>query len=194
MLSPDVIRRADAFSGFYFSADPAQRWSQPPLAVLELYFSWKAARGVAATIVRGGLWTAPAPIENDYVAQRAYPMRGTLADEVKRTPLAPGMVAPTQIAYLGRIATLCRDRGITCVYAQGPVYAHYCRHSAVYLMEVAVSVGAAGLPVAAETPICMEADEVGNAMDHVKPDLKVAYTRRYFERLQPFVALARVRR
>src|SRR5262245_37207698 len=191
MLSPDVIRRADAFSGFYFSADPAQRRSQPPLAVLELYFNWKAARGVAATIVRGGLWTSPVPIENDYVAQRAYPMRGSLADEVKRTPLGSGMVAPAQIAYLGRIAASCRDRGITCVYAQGPIYAHYCRHSAVYLAEVAASVGAAGLPVAADTPICMRADEVGNAMDHVKPDLKARYTGRYFERLRPYVIRAR---
>jgi hypothetical protein len=65
-----------------------------------------------------------------------------------------------------------------------------CEHSAAYLTELAASVGAAGLDVAADTPICMAADEVGNSIDHVKPDLKASYTQRYFERLQPFVRRA----
>jgi hypothetical protein len=191
MLSPDTMRRADAFTGFYFSADPAQRASQSPLAVLELYFSLKAARRTLDEMGHGGLWTAPDPIENDYITQRAHPMRRSLADEVANNPLMPGMVAPAQIGYLGRIAALCRERDIVCVYAQGPIYADYCRHSAAYLTEVAAAVDAAGLTVAADTPVCMEADEVGNSIDHVKPDLKERYTRRYFERLQAFVTRAR---
>jgi len=194
MLSPDTMRRADAFTGFFFSADAAQRWAQSPLAVLELYFSLKAARRTLDEIGEGGLWRAPDAIENDYITQRTHPMRRSLADEVANNPLVPGMVAPAQITYLGKIAALCRDQDIVCVYAQGPIYTHYCRLSAVYLRELDASVRGAGLDVAADTPICMEADEVGNSIDHVKPDLKTSYTQRYFERLQPFVRAARATR
>jgi len=191
MLSPDTMRRADAFTGFFFSADPAHRWAQSPLAIFELYFSLKAARRTLDEIGQGGLWRLPDAIENDYITQRTHPMRRSLADEVANNPLLPGMVAPAQIVYLGKIAAMCREHGIVCVYAQGPIYAHYCRHSAVYLRQLDESVRAAGLDVAADTPICMETDEVGNSIDHVKPDLKTPYTQRYFERLQPFVVLAR---
>lgn len=190
MLSPDTLHRADAFAGFFFSADVRERLVQPPLRVLGLYFSLKAARRTLDEIRQGGLVRMDDPIEDDYISQRTHPMRRSLAEVVAGNPLRPGTVASTQLDYLARIATLCREQDIVCVYAQGPIFADYCRDAAEYLSETTTAVRAAGLAVAPDTPICMSAAEVGNSIDHVRPELKRLYTQRYFERLQPFIAAA----
>jgi hypothetical protein len=190
MLSLDTMRRTDAFPGFYFSADTTERLRQSPLRILELFFSLKAARRTLDEIAQGGLHRPDEPIEADYLSQRTHPMHTSLVDEAAENPLLPEKIAASQLDYLARIATLCEEQDIVCVYAHGPIFTDYCRDAAAYVNALSAQIRATGLAVVPETPICMPSDDVGNTIDHVRPDLKQDYTSRYFERLRTFVASA----
>ena len=96
-------------------------------------------------------------------------------------PLLPNMVAQAQIDYVGQIAEMCRHHGTECVYAYGPIYDGYCTQAGDYVAKVESGVAATGLPIVAGTPLCIPEIELGDTVDHVRPDLKDTYTRRYFE-------------
>ena len=188
MLSIDTMRRDEAFPGFYFSAEPRQLLTASPVRILELYFSLKTARRVIEQIWKRGLATAPTRFDGDYVAQTER-----LADpslEVDAHPLLPNMVAQAQLDYLARIAQACNAHGVTCVYAHGPIYEGYCHQAVQYVERLDAGIRDSGLDVVSGTPVCMARDDVGNSIDHVRPDLKEAYTRRYVELLGSWLGRA----
>ena len=84
-------------------------------------------------------------------------------------------------------AELCRRSGTECVWAYGPIYDAYCTQAADYVAKVEAGLVATGLPIVAGTPLCIPEAELGDTVDHVRPDLKDTYTRRYFELLQPYI-------
>lgn len=188
MLSIDTLRRADAFPGFFFSAEPAQLLTTPPIRILELYFSLKTARRVLDQWWNGH--TNPSTsFRNDYIAQEETPLGPAASREVAQHPLLPGMVAKQQLRYIARIAVLCNDRGLTCVYAHGPIFAGYCEQAAEYLTRLDEGIRATGLAVVPQTPVCLQEHEVGDSIDHVRSELKDAFTERYFTLLSGFVNL-----
>jgi hypothetical protein len=183
----DVMHRKEAFPGFYFSAAPGELLTTSPIQILELYFSQKTAKKVLAQVADTGFADTAERIENDYITQRGHPIGRPPREEVAIHPLLPDMVADTQLGYIRRIADLCRSADVACVYAHGPVFDGYCHQAAAYIAELNVRVRAAGLDVVPGTPLCMEEAEVGNSIDHVRSDLKDAYTRRYYDLLRPYV-------
>lgn len=184
MQSIDVMRRKDAFPGFYFSAEPSQLLTTSPIRILELYFSLKTARRVVEQFWKNGLAKPSQLFENDYIAQTSA---FSPAAELGMNPLLPNMVTQAQFDYVGQIAQLCRHHGTECVYAYGPIYDGYCSQAADYVAKVESGVRATGLPIVAGTPLCIPEDELGDTVDHVRPDLKDTYTRRYFELLRPYI-------
>jgi len=56
-----------------------------------------------------------------------------------------------------------------------------CSNSDDFFRQAARMIRSTGLALAQETPICIPDDEIGDGKDHVRPDLKSEYTRRYFE-------------
>jgi len=184
MQSIDVMRRKDAFPGFYFSAEPSQLLTTSPIRILELYFSLKTARRVVEQLWKHGLAKPSQLFENDYIAQTSA---FSPAAELGMNPLLPNMVTQAQLDYVGQIAQLCRSHGTECVYAYGPIYDGYCTHAADYVAKVESGVRATGLPIVAGTPLCIPEAELGDTVDHVRPDLKDVYTRRYFELLRTYI-------
>lgn len=59
-----------------------------------------------------------------------------------------------------------------------------------YQAALADAVRAVGLTMVEGTPLCMPIDQVGDAADHVKPDFKDEYTRRYFAIIVPDIVVA----
>jgi len=184
MQSIDVMRRKEAFPGFYFSAEPSQLLTTSPIRILELYFSLKTARRVVEQLWKHGLAEPAELFVNDYIAQTSV---YSPPAELGMDPLLPNMVAQAQLDYVGQIADLCRQHDTECVYAYGPIYDGYCTQAMEYVAKVESGVAATGLPIVAGTPLCIPEIELGDTVDHVRPDLKESYTRRYFELLRPYI-------
>ena len=184
MQSIDVMRRKEAFPGFYFSAEPSQLLTTSPIRILELYFSLKTARRVVEQLWKNGLAKPAKLFVDDYIGQTSV---YSPPAELGMDPLLPNMVAQAQLDYVGQIAELCRHHGTECVYAYGPIYDAYCTQAADYVAKVESGVAATGLPIVAGTPLCIPEIELGDTVDHVRPDLKDIYTRRYFELLRPYI-------
>jgi len=187
MQSIDTMRRDDAFSGFYFSAEPRELLTTSPIRILELYFSWKTAKRVVQQLGKGGLGARSEVFDGDYISQANHPIGRPPAAELAANPLLPSMVASAQTAYLARIADACRAAGVECVYAHGPIYYGYCARSQAYLRELDSAIDATGLRRIDDTPLCIAERDVGNSIDHVRSDLKQDYTRRYYALLRDTV-------
>lgn len=181
MLSIDTMRRADAFPGFYFSAEPRQLLTTSPVRMLELYFSLKTARRVMEHVYANGFVSRPTRFDGDYIAQGDRLRQP--AREAAEHPLLPNMVAQSQLDYIARIARECKIRGVRCVYAHGPIFDGYCRQAHDYIETLNAGIRAAGLDVVGGTPACFPEQDVGNSIDHVRADLRSAFTQRYFELL-----------
>ncbi len=70
--------------------------------------------------------------------------------------LAFAMVAAQQLGYIARIAALCDEHGVTCVYAHGPIFEGYCQQATDYVATLNEGIRAAGLEVVPQTPICLD--------------------------------------
>jgi len=186
MLSIDTLRRAEAFPGFFFSAEPAQLLTTSPIRALELYFSLKTARRVLDHAWKGRT-NPPTNFRHDYIAQEGAPLGTAASTEVAQNPLLPEMLAEQQLSYIARVAALCNERGVTCVYAHGPIFEGYCRQATNYVATLNEGIRAAGLEVVPQTPVCLELQEVGDSIDHVRSELKDAFTDRYFALLSGFL-------
>jgi hypothetical protein len=91
------------------------------------------------------------------------------------------------VRFLGRIAKLCAESGLRCLYAHGPTLDAICAASGAYLQEISARVRDAGLTVVEGTPVCLPPEHVGDSPDHVRPDRKQLYTRRYFDLMAPYL-------
>jgi hypothetical protein len=176
-----------ALAGYFFSAPLFSKLTLPPARLLEIYLNIDAAAQILRQLESKGLdWASPA-IVNDYLEQRRRPnQHATVVENAK--PLLPEMVADSQIEYLVRIARLCRNSGLVCIYAHGPIFDDYCRQARAYIERLDARIRTAGLQVLPGTPVCLKQDEIGDSLDHVRPDLKQVYTRRYFKRFEETIA------
>jgi hypothetical protein len=191
MQSLKTLKRPEAAAGYFFTTDHPEWSDLSPVELAKVYLSYRAASETIDQIRRNGLTRIATAIVGDYVPQqlrgadRLKPMA-----EVAEEPLLPGMISREQIRFLRRIGAFCRAQGVTCIYASGPIYDGYCLQSAAYQAALAEAVRAAGLTVVEGTPLCMPIDQVGDAVDHVKPDFKDEYTRRYFATIAPDLVVA----
>jgi hypothetical protein len=141
-------------------------------------------RRVIEQLWKHGFAKPPELFKDDYIAQTSV---YSPPAELGMDPLLPNMIAQSQLDYVGQIAELCRRSGTECVWAYGPIYDAYCTQAADYVAKVEAGLVATGLPIVAGTPLCIPEAELGDTVDHVRPDLKDTYTRRYFELLQPYI-------
>jgi hypothetical protein len=119
-----------------------------------------------------------------------YPMQHgqfkPTADTVARETLQPG-VDKRKLPYLGRIAALCREEHLNCIYAHGPLYGDLCAPSRAYLDEASATIRDAGLEVVPGTPLCLSAEQVGDSIYHASPAYKAQATREYYRLLKPML-------
>ena len=121
------------------------------------------------------------------IAQDYIPQGQALAADTNAAPYSAQSADASKLAYLQRLAALCRERKLNCVYVHGPVAEPVCRGSDAYLDRVAEMIARTGLPVAASRPVCISPSEYGDTLEHVAPAAKRKYTRIYAELLAPYL-------
>lgn len=120
----------------------------------------------------------------DYVPQRP-PLRVT-PELLAREKLSPG-INPGKLRYLEKIAALCKNAQVNCVYAHGPMLDALCAGSQPYFAQAAQAIRGTGLRLLADTPLCIPEGELGDAVDHVRPAFKTQATRNYYRSLAPLL-------
>lgn len=113
----------------------------------------------------------------DYVAQRTDPRPAELL--AKQEKLEIGDISEEKLAVLAEIGDLCRERGIPCLYAHGPLLDPFCSRSAGFTAVVNREIAARGFTVVSGTPLCVGADEIGDSIDHVRDSVKGEVSARY---------------
>ena len=119
-------------------------------------------------------------IVNDYILQGPKRTRNPNTEG-----WSPRSVRADKAEYLNEIGRLCAEYAIDCIYVHGPLTEPVCGKSEAYFAEVAKVVQAAGIRLAQVMPPCVPEGEIGDGKDHVRPDLKVAYTRKYYDMIAP---------
>ncbi len=176
MQALDMPTRRVSWEGLLFTAarwsdlDGAPLWKLvPPLANLDLTFGMIET---AARPERPVLFDA-----RGYVPQVPVKQRQRVAGPSE--VLDPADIRPEKQRYLREIGALCERIGARCVYLHGPYPSPACEASRAYRAAADRFVRGAGLDVAPGTPICLPAEAVGDAEDHVHPALKDQYSELY---------------
>lgn len=159
-----------------------------PIDLLKIYLRFDAVRGLLQC-VQDACWNDPEalPIVDDYPPQGEAMGRKPTNAEVRQDPLLREDIDFERSRFLRLIAETCEERHITCLYAHGPIFAPYCTVSSEYLEHAGAVVRAAGLPVVKGTPVCVPWSHLGDAQDHVRPELKQRYTSLYYRLLMPYL-------
>jgi len=175
-------------AGYHLTSPGFDLEETSPIDLLKVYLRFDAVRGLMEC-VRDRCWRDPEalPIVDDYPPQGEATNRKPTTDEVRRDPLLPEDIEPDKSRFLGLIAELCDERGIACLYAHGPIFDPYCEVSSAYIDDANAVVRVAGLPVVKGTPACVPWSHLGDARDHVRPELKQRYTSLYYRLLMPYL-------
>lgn len=89
--------------------------------------------------------------------------------------------------FLARIAALCRAAEINCLYMHGPIAQFALDNNPGYIAKVNAKVAAAGLQLVDPQPIVLPEGETGDAINHVRPDLRAAYTEKIYREIAPLL-------
>ncbi len=102
-------------------------------------------------------------------------------------PFDPIRIAPDRFVYLDELASLCRAESLNCLFLFGPLADPVCSSSGPFFDAVADRIQQGGLIIASRRPRCMAPEEIGDAENHVRPELRAAFTRDYFTLLSPLL-------
>ena len=89
--------------------------------------------------------------------------------------------------FLARIAALCRAENINCLYMHGPIIQTVLDNNPGYVTKVDAKVSSFGLRVVDPQPIIIPDGEAGDAVNHVRPDLRPIFTERIYRQLAPLL-------
>jgi len=89
--------------------------------------------------------------------------------------------------FLSRIGALCKAEAINCLYMHGPIVQQALDNNPGYLEQIDAKVTRFGLQVVAPQPIVIPPDEAGDAINHVRPDLRGAYTEKIYRQIAPLL-------
>ena len=180
----DMLTRGNAHEGFIHTVlDANELLTVPPRDVLAVVANLDNIVSMLRRLVRS-TGVLSNTFDNDYIRQSS-----PLDSHRSFGALDPASINPIQLEYIKRIAQYCRDAGTRCIYAHGPLVDRPCKHSEGYFREANAFLGKAGLSVVAGTPVCIPAEAIGDAPDHVAPTHKHQFTDLYLDLLSKDVPL-----
>lgn len=190
MQTIDLPTRGFSEMGYLKTTDRLEFSELSPLAIVKLYLDMATARIVVERLFNGIVEQEPAI---DYIVDDYMRQHPPISDAVRQrwflaNPLTPDMIKRDGLRFLHKLGALCSEQGVLCFYAHGPIYDLYCRTAAEYIQAVTSEVRRSGLIVIESTPFCVPPEDLGDDMDHIRPELKQAYTRRFVEFLEPLLA------
>lgn len=178
----DMMTRDISHEGALFSAETLDVLRDlPPAAVMP----WLLSKDLPINMLEQSLnrksidgvksWEA------DYVAQ------GAPKKSFDRVPVfTSAMVKPDKTYYLARLVAFCREFGIECYYAHGPLVSPLCVGSNEYFSRANDLIEKSGIRVLTLVPLCVPLEEIGDSSDHVRPAYKLKYTAIYRSLLKSY--------
>lgn len=103
--------------------------------------------------------------------------------------LEADMIRPAKGRFLRKLAEMCAEAGIPCVYAQGPYPAEACASSSSYAAAARRFIVEAGIAPVRGTPVCLPPEDIGDAEDHVRPERRDHYSTVYLDLVRPALGL-----
>jgi len=89
--------------------------------------------------------------------------------------------------FLNRIAALCRENGINCLYMHGPILHLPLELNPGFVTKINAKVEQAGLRLVAPEPITIAPSDIGDSVNHVRPDLREVYTEKIYALFAPLL-------
>jgi hypothetical protein len=183
MYSPDMMTRPVAEEAFEATLAPAdstfaQLVERRVRRVLNFSELSDAARWLWRE--RTGRPAALHAIERDYMTQGRQGVQ-------PRERLSVQQINPAKTKYLRLIGRLCERERLNCLYLHGPLASPTCERSKEYFDAVARLVASSNVRQVATSPLCLRPEALGDADDHVRPDLKSAATRHYYELVRRYL-------
>jgi hypothetical protein len=189
MYAPDMMTRPLMEESFQMTRDPRtvplwQRAGDQARRVLNFAGLAEAARWLwheAVTPIARRPAGARNRIEGDYMMQ----------GNARRPPggvLTAAEINLEKLKYHRMIGAVCRRERLNCLYLHGPLESPKCEQSSAYFERVAELLAPSGMRLVTVMPACLPPDAVGDAEDHVRPELKPAATRGYYELVRPLLA------
>jgi hypothetical protein len=117
----------------------------------------------------------------DYIAQ--HPSGELTSDDIKKWRGPFRDFDP----FLERIEAICARERINCLYVHGPLVQAILDVNPGYLAAVDQNLAKIGITPVSPGPLIIAPDEVGDSVNHVKPELRGTYTERYYRELAPLL-------
>lgn len=115
-------------------------------------------------------------LANDYIKQKSQPEKSQFqidisSDEIKND----------KNKFLQKIVDYCSKNNLNLIYAHGPIYEKTLLTSEAYVKAANKRIEETGVLLLQSTPLSISEDEIGDTSDHVHPDYRSKYTRKYYE-------------
>jgi hypothetical protein len=110
-------------------------------------------------------------IDNDYIRQ------ATRSFQFAESEAVTGTVTPNKTRFLEKLASFCDARGIRLIYVHGPYLKSLESASQAFIGNVNDMLEAGNIRHTS-MPISIDAEHIGDSMEHVHPDFKRLYTER----------------
>ena len=159
--------------------------------IAKFYLGLEVSKGIVVGAFRHHFNRPRAVVMNDYIKQGS-PIIGDAqslmsAEREGITVFTETPISPVEVSYLGKIAKLCRNEGINCIYAHGPIVKGICEGAIAHIQRMNTIITEIGFKVVNATPQCIAYDELGDALGHIHPTQKTTYTDRYYRLMSQYL-------
>ncbi|MDQ1284095.1 MAG: hypothetical protein QG620_443 [Patescibacteria group bacterium] len=122
-------------------------------------------------------------IENDYIqqAQRKDVPYAYVVEE-----LNIGAINPEKNKFLARIVKYCRNNNLNLIYINGPIHEEIASRSDSYVDTANKIISETGVQLVSDI-VSIKENDLGDSVDHIRPDLKKEYTIRYYELVKKYL-------
>jgi hypothetical protein len=83
--------------------------------------------------------------------------------------------------FFEKIVTLCRSYEVNCIYMHGPLMQEVVRQSHAMLQKLDAQIEHTGVKVIRQSPIEIPDEDLGNTINHIRPDVQLDYTRKIYD-------------
>jgi hypothetical protein len=189
MNTPTVMTIRFAENSFVATRDPAEETVPERLQqYLKDTFNFTELKDAGNWLWRRLTRRRPPREDDEVVIEHDYVKQGPpTSNRLLPGFLAKSKIRPENIEYLRKIGDLCRQERLNCLYVYGPIDGGACKESKEFLDAVAALIATTKVRLVSEMPMCMSPEEIGDSDSHVNPRYKPEFTRRYFERVSPYL-------
>jgi hypothetical protein len=90
-------------------------------------------------------------------------------------------------AFFLKMAQLCHENGLNCLYMHGILLDLTAERNRAFIKELGNRIENAGIEVPYKLPIEIPESEIGNTINHIRPSLRLIYTRKFYELVAPLL-------